>query len=136
VAKAAPIDPQVLSKLRLTCLDLPEVREEAAWAGLRWTIRNKNFAQVVQIERGYPPAYAKAAGTAGPACVLTFRTARPTRELARFGRAPFFRPPWFANIVGLVLDAQTDWQEVASLLSESYCVLAPKALRDQVDRGT
>jgi hypothetical protein len=132
VPKAAPVDPQILAKLRLTCLDLPEAQEETAWAGVRWTVSKKNFAHVVQIERGYPPAYAKAAGTSGPACMLTFRTVRPVH--VRFGRAPFFRPPWFENIVGLLLDAGTDWEEVASLLTRSYCVLAPKALRDQVDR--
>lgn len=37
-------------------------------------------------------------------------------------------------MVGLRLDADTDWTEVAELLTESYCVLAPKKLVALVDR--
>jgi hypothetical protein len=34
----------------------------------------------------------------------------------------------------MLLDATTDWTEVAELLTESYCVLAPKKLQALVDR--
>jgi hypothetical protein len=47
---------------------------------------------------------------------------------------PFFRPPWAPNVVGLVLDAGVGWDEVAELVTESYCVLAPKNLAARVDR--
>lgn len=40
---------------------------------------------------------------------------------------------WCANIAGLVLDTQTDWDEVAALLTWSYSVLAPKKLAALVD---
>jgi hypothetical protein len=33
-----------------------------------------------------------------------------------------------------VLDASVDWSEVTELLTESYCLLAPKALVGLVDR--
>lgn len=46
----------------------------------------------------------------------------------------FFKPDWAADVVGLRLDADTDWTEVAELLTESYCVLAPKKLVALVDR--
>jgi hypothetical protein len=48
--------------------------------------------------------------------------------------APFFNPPWFDGIVGLHLDDRTDWSEVAELVTESYCALAPKKLVALVDR--
>lgn len=118
----------IVERLRLTCLDLPEVCEERAWVGVRWVVAKKNFAHVLRIEGGYPPAYARAAGTAGPACVLTFRSAGPTSAIPRYQREPFFAPPWFPNIVGLRLDEQTDWSEVAELVVASYRVLAPKKL--------
>ena len=66
------VAPEVLVRIRLVCLDLPEVTEEIAWTGVRWCVGKKNFAHVLNIADGWPPAYAKAAGTAGPACVLTF----------------------------------------------------------------
>lgn len=115
-------------RLRLICSDLPEAIEQPAWIGTRWVVSKKNFAHVLMIEGGHPPAYAKAAGSDGPVCVLTFRGPRPAVDAPRFRRAPFFRPPWFHNIVGLSIDAATDWDEVQTLLMQSYCLLAPKRL--------
>jgi len=125
----------IVSKLRLTCLDLPEASEEAAWVGIRWMVARKNFAHVLMIDGGWPPAYAKAARNDGPVCVLTFRLPRPMLQAPRFKRHPFFRPVWFPNIAGMVLDGDTDWDDVAALLIESYCVLAPKKLVSLVERG-
>ena len=48
--------------------------------------------------------------------------------------APYFKASWGTNVVGLVLDAATDWQEVAELLTDSYCVQAPAHLAAAVDR--
>ncbi len=72
------VPPDILSRLRLVCLDLPEAIEEKAWAGIRWCVSKKNFAHVLTISDGWPPAYAKAAATHGPVCVLTFRLSRAT----------------------------------------------------------
>jgi hypothetical protein len=47
---------------------------------------------------------------------------------------PFFKPGWGADVVGMVLDDDVDWDEVAELLTESYCVLAPKRLATMADR--
>jgi hypothetical protein len=129
----APVPEEIVSRLRLTCLDLPEAREEAAWTGTRWLVRKKTFAHVLMIAGGWPPAYAKAAASDGPLCVLTFRSARPALDAPRFRRPPFFRPPWFPDIVGTSLGGDTDWYEVASLLTRSYCLLAPKKLAALVD---
>ena len=41
---------------------------------------------------------------------------------------PFFRPRWRPGIIGMVLDAGVDWDEVAELVTESYCLLAPQKL--------
>jgi hypothetical protein len=39
-------------------------------------------------------------------------------------------------VVGIVFDVGVDWDEIAELLTESYCVLAPKKLVELVDRPT
>jgi hypothetical protein len=119
---------KVLERLRLVCLDLPETAEEAAWTGTRWMVGKKNFAHVLMIDHGWPPAYARAADTDGPACVLTFRLSVPASSAERFSRKPFFRPLWWPNIAGLTLDADTDWDDVDELIVKSYCVLAGKKL--------
>jgi hypothetical protein len=37
-------------------------------------------------------------------------------------------------MVGMIIDDGVDWQEVAELVTESYCIVAPKKLVAQVDR--
>lgn len=130
--KAPAVPRAVVARLRVVCLDLPEVEEQAAWTGIRWSVRRRNFAHVLMIQDGWPPAYARAAGTQGPACVLTFRLSKAQCAAARFRRAPFFRPVWFPNIAGLVLDTRSDWDEVDTLVRNSYRVLAPRKLADRI----
>ncbi len=65
---------------------------------------------------------------------LTFRSSGPELEALSASGHPFFKPVWFPDIVGMVLDDESDWEEVAELLTESYCVLAPSALVAMVDR--
>jgi hypothetical protein len=127
---------EVVATVRAVCLGLPEAYEEAAWTGTRWRVRTKTFAHVLAIEDGWPPVYAREAGTEGPATVLMFRSSGPELDALRHQGRPFFAPVWRADEVGMVVDADVDWSEVAELLTESYCVLAPKALADRVDRPT
>lgn len=76
----------------------------------------------------------RAAGLSGPACLLVFRAAGV--ELDVLGRAgpPFFRPPWGPDVIGMELGPDVDWEEVGELLTESYCVQAPRKLVTRVDR--
>jgi hypothetical protein len=128
---AAPrpqVPDDVLLQLRAVCAALPESVEEAAWTGVRWRIRSHTFAHLLMIAAGWPPAYAAASGLAGPACVLTFRAGERLFQPDRFERPPFFRPPWFPNIIGLEVTPATDWPDVADLVRESYRLLAPHKL--------
>lgn len=115
----------ILDRLRAACLGLPDAYEEQAWTGTRWCVRKHNFAHVVSIDDGRPQSYARAAGTSGPATVLTFRSSGPELASADY---PFFKPIWFDDIVGIVIDAETDWDEIAELVTESYCLWAPRRL--------
>jgi hypothetical protein len=132
VAARRPKVPQrIAARLRPICLRLPEAREEAAWVGVRWRIRKNTFAHVLMIDDGWPPAYAKAAGTDGPACVLTFRSLLPSVDGDAFRKPPFFKPVWWPDIAGVFLDERTDWDDVAKLVEGSYRILAPKKLTEQ-----
>ena len=130
----ADVPRNVVAELRSMCRELPEVYEESAWVGTRWRIREQTFAHVLKIDKGWPPAYARAARSDGPLVVLTFRSSGA--ELAALSRAshPFFKPVWPPDIVGMVIDAGVDWGEVAELLTESYCIRAPRKLAARVDR--
>ena len=130
----AEVPLEIVERLRPLCLALPEAYEEEAWVGARWRVRKHTFAHVVRIEAGYPPAYARAAGTDGPVTVLTFRAAGPELDALALAGHPYVKPGWFPDIVGLLLDDDTDWSEVAELVVESYFVLAPRKLADRVAR--
>jgi hypothetical protein len=132
VTDPGDVPPEILARLRPVCLGLPETYEEPAWVGTRWRIRKRTFAHVLTVDPDHQAAYARAAATDEPFCVLTFRS--PGDEIAGLlaGGAPFFKPGWGADVVGMVLDHGVDWDEVAELLTESYCVLAPKKLAARV----
>jgi hypothetical protein len=134
VAERAEVAVEIVASLRSMCLELPEAYEEQAWVGTRWLVRKRNFAHVLTIDSGWPPAYARAAGSDGPITVLTFRSSGP--ELDALGNAghPYFRPVWFPDIAGMVLDADVDWDAVAEFVRHSYCVMAPKRLAALADR--
>jgi hypothetical protein len=119
----ADVPDAVLAELRAVCLGLPESYEEQAWTGRRWRIRKRTFVHVLTID-----------SPAGPTTVMTFRAAGEELGVLHRSGHPFFRPGWGRDVVGMVLDGDTDWSEVAELLTESYCVLAPKKLAAKVDR--
>lgn len=127
------VEPQTLSRLRAICLGLPEAHEEQAWVGTRWRIRKDTFAHVLRLAAGWPPAYAQAAGTDGPATLLTFRAPIAKLQSPAFKRAPLFKPIWFADIAGMTIGVVTDWDDVEALLIESYRLLAPKKLAARVE---
>ncbi|MCS7480624.1 MmcQ/YjbR family DNA-binding protein [Umezawaea endophytica] len=124
----------VVARLRSLCLGLPDAYEERAWRGTRWMVRKRTFAHVLTVEPEHPAAYARAAGATGAIVVMTFRA--PGSELdALVGSGhPFFKAGWGTDVVGLVLTDDVDWTEVGELLTDSYCVLAPKKLVALVDR--
>ena len=123
-----------VARVSAIALDLPDAFEEDAWVGTRWKIRTKTFAHVVPIEDGKPHAYATAAGTSGPATVLTFRAVGEDLAALTAMGPPFFKPVWFRDIVGIELTDDVDWTEVAELVIDSYCLLAPKKLAAAVRR--
>lgn len=128
---AADFD-QVVEMLHARALALPEVYSEPAWVGVRWRVRGRTFAHVLDIIGSHPPSYSKAANTAGPAIVLMFRSAGDELEALRHAGTPFFPTPWRADEIGLLITTDTDWSEVTELVTESYRVLAPPTLGARV----
>jgi YjbR len=136
VTDYADVPAEIVARLRSVCLGLPEAYEERAWVGTRWRVRKRTFAHVLMVDMGWPPAYARAAGADGPMAVLMFRSSGGELDVLRGAGRPFFGPDWRADEVGMVLDPGVDWEEVAELVVESYCLLAPKTLAALVDRPT
>ncbi len=71
---------------------------------------------------------------AGVSTILSIRSPDEERTALVASGHPFFLLGWGRNAVGMVLDATTDWDEVTEIVTESYCLLAPKMLVAQVPR--
>ena len=119
----ADVPAAVVAELRSVCLGLPESAEKQAWAGTQWRVRNRMYAHVLTVD-----------SVDGPVTVMTFRSSGPELDALRSAGHPFFRPAWGASLVGMVLDADVNWDEVTELVIESYCALAPRKLVEQIDR--
>ena len=128
-------DAEVVARLGATALALPEAYEEDAWTGIRWRIRAKTFAHVMVAQEGFESSFRDITGVADPTTVLTFRaTGDEVLALVHVGM-PFYKPPWSPTIVGMVIDDETDWAEVADLVVESYRISAPKKLVRLLDEA-
>lgn len=130
----ADVPAEILDRLRRVCLALPETYEEPAWIGTRWRIRQRTFAHVFTLDPDDERVIARAAAVDRPACGLTFRSSGEEIDALVSIGPPFFKPTWAPDVLGLVVDEHTDWAEAGELLTESYCLLAPKKLAARVDR--
>ncbi|WP_206186712.1 MmcQ/YjbR family DNA-binding protein [Williamsia sp. 1135] len=126
--RSQPAFDEVVELLHGRALALPEAYSEAAWVGVRWRVRGRTFAHVLDIIDSHPPSYSKAASTAGPAIVLMFRSTGDELEALRHAGAPYFPTPWRRDEVGLLIASDTDWTEITELVTESYRLLAPPTL--------
>jgi predicted DNA-binding protein (MmcQ/YjbR family) len=97
---------------------LPEAGHEETWGVLTLRVRRKLFGVL-------------GGGTAGEGRWLIFKPA--PSERAALAEDPRLRvAPHFKTWLELDLDAVADWSEVGELLTDSYALVAPKALADQV----
>lgn len=99
---------------------LPRCAQEPAWTGTRWRVGGATVAHVF--------------GGEDQQFRITFR-GEPD-EVAAFEHMghPYFRSGWGGNAIGMLLDDDTDWDELAELLTDSYCIQAPAHLAEQVAR--
>jgi hypothetical protein len=101
-------------------LAFPGCDEQVAWTGVAWRVGSATVAHVF--------------GGEDQLFRITFR-AEPDEVMAfeHLG-SPYFRGSWGRNVVGVMLDEDTDWEELAELLTDSYCIQAPATLAAQVSR--
>jgi predicted DNA-binding protein (MmcQ/YjbR family) len=117
-----------LTRLRKLCLALPDAHEVEAWGEPTFRVRNKLFAMFAAPNNhhggGRPAVWCKAA----PGNQSIMVRASPGR---------FFVPPYVgpSGWVGIWLDRNPDWDEVADLLRDSYRLIAPKKLVAVLDQG-
>ncbi|MGI8792902.1 MAG: MmcQ/YjbR family DNA-binding protein [Acidimicrobiales bacterium] len=108
----------ILRRVRVACAHLPEAHEEQAFTGTRWRIRGHTLVHVLTRDYGQ-----------GPVTSMTVHAAGEELD-ALVAMGDHFYPGWGGGLVAMVLrdDGTTDWEEVKELVTESYCLLAPKKL--------
>lgn len=129
---AHPPAEEYVARLRAIGRELPELRQEDAWRGVRWRVGATTVAHLLVVVDGTPASYARAVASDGPATVLTFRAAGDELLFHAEAGPPYFSPPWSATTVGMLIDpaigSATDWAEVAEAVTESYRLSAPARL--------
>ncbi len=110
-----------LDRVRDLCLAFPEAIERETWGDPTFRVREKIFAMVKQGD-GRVSLWCKARTGIQNALVTT----DPER---------FFVPPYVGHHgwIGIRVDRVIDWDELQDLLTESYCMTAPKRLSALLD---
>jgi predicted DNA-binding protein (MmcQ/YjbR family) len=112
----------LLERLRAICLDLPEAVEKDGVGDPTFRVREKIFAMRHTVG-GRSSMWCKAP----PGVQGTLVSSEPER---------FFVPPYVGHHgwVGVWLDVELDWDEIADLVEVSYRMTAPKRLVALLDR--
>ena len=110
-----------LERVRAICLALPETTEAASMGRPTFQVRGKNF--VLYMDNHHNDGRLALWCKAPPGAQEVLVSADPAR---------FFVPPYVGHNgwIGIRLDRDPDWDEVAFLLADSYRMTAPKRLRN------
>ena len=113
-----------LEGARAICLALPEAEEKEAWGMPTFRVRGKLFAHFADDHHG------------DGRVALWLKAAEGAQELL-VEAAPerFFVPPYMGprGWVGVGVDGEVDWEEVAALVEEAWRLIAPKRVVAALD---
>jgi uncharacterized protein YdhG (YjbR/CyaY superfamily) len=112
-----------VDRLRALCLALPGVSERNSHGGPGWFVRGQR--QFVVLDDHHHGADRLAFWCAAP----------PGAQEALIADDPsrFFRPPYvgYRGWVGVRIDHEPDWDEIAEIVQDAYRQVAPQRLTDQ-----
>jgi hypothetical protein len=116
---------QALSRVRAACIALPEVEERLSHGSPTWFVRGKKtFVTFVDDHHGD--------GRMGIWCA-----AAPGVQGELVDEEPerFFVPPYVGHRgwIGVRLDRDPDWDELAGICADAYRQVAPKTLVAQLE---
>jgi len=112
-----------LKRVRSICLALPEATEKIAWGAPTFRVNDKLFAMFADNHHNDGRVALWCNAPKGAQEVLA--GSEPRR---------YFRPPYVGprGWIGVLLDANSD-EEVARIVREAYCMVAPKRLVARVE---
>ena len=113
-----------IERLRAICLELPEAAERETWGQATFRVRDKIFAM--------------SGDGGGTQALAVWCKARPGLQeaLVASDARRFFKPPYVGpkGWIGIYLNDETDWDELADLVEESFRMTAPKRVAALLDR--
>jgi hypothetical protein len=114
-----------LRRLRAICLALPEVTERLSHGSPAFFVREKKT--LVTLLDNHHGDGRLALWCPAPDGVQT--------QLVDTEPHRFFRPPYVGHRgwLGVRLDVDPDWDEIASIIRDAYRLVAPKSLARQLD---
>lgn len=117
------VDP--VEQLRRICLALPETTERASHGEPSFFVRDKK--QFVSLDDHHH----------GADHLAFWCPAAPgaQEQLIAEDPAQFFRPPYVGHRgwVGVRIDGDPDWDEIAAIVTDAYRLVAPRTLAAQLD---
>jgi hypothetical protein len=115
-----------LARVREICLALPEVIERPSHGSPAWFVRGKKTV-ATYVDNHH-----------GDGRLAIWCPAAPGVQEAMVDEEPerFFRPPYVgpSGWLGVRLDVDPDWDEIAGIIEESYRKVAPKRLVALLDQ--
>lgn len=113
-----------LAALRALCLAMPEATERVSHGEPTWFVRDKKtFVTYAAHHHDDRVAF----WCAAPPGVQ--------EELVAEDAERYFRPPYVGHRgwLGVYVDVEVDWDEVAEIVEEAYRMIAPKRLVAELD---
>jgi len=115
-----------LERLRTLCLALPETSERPSHGAPSFFIRGKTCFLVLHDDHH------------GDGRFAVWCAAEPGAQEALVAGDPerFFRPPYVGHRgwLGVMLHGDVDWDDVAGIVEDAYCAVAPRTLLDALER--
>ncbi|MGY1942070.1 MmcQ/YjbR family DNA-binding protein [Nocardia asiatica] len=114
-----------LARIRAICLGLPESTERPSHGSPTFFVRAKTAFTYFMEDRHREPG----------ATIWCPAPAGVQAELVAAEAARFFVPPYVGHRgwIGVRLDIEPDWDEVAEIVHDGYRVVAPKRLAALLD---
>ena len=119
---------EALDRIRAACLALPEVTERPSHGAQGFFIRGKRSFVSVMLDGHHDTDYPQMWCAAPPGAQDELIAADPRR---------FFRPPYVGHWgwLGVRLDRDPDWDEIAEVCTDAYRAVAPKTLLGRLDQA-
>lgn len=117
----AATEGDVLRRIRSICMALPEVTERPSHGAPTWFVRDNSTFVTFWVDGHHDNQFPHLWCAAPPGV---------QEELVRSEPERFFRPPYVGGRgwVGLRVDVDPDWDEIAGVCEEAYRVVAPRRL--------